>query len=406
MKKFIAICVGVTLAGFIGWQVYQKAISSKKSTGRQNRSVKVAVEVRPVTKASIRDVRKFTGTLQPASQFIVAPKISGRMKKLMFNLGDRVQPGELVAVLDDEEFLQEVDQARATLEVARANLEESQSSLEISKRELDRTVVLREKKIASESELDEAGSRFKIQEAKLKVATAQVLQKEAVLEVAQVRLSYTKIKVPPNKGKSYLVGERYVDEGALLAPNKPIISILNIQSVIAAIHVIERDYAKLQIGMEAVVSTDAFPNRTFMGKVVRLAPQLMETSRQAKVEVKIDNPKELLKPGMFVKVEIEFDRHENTTVVPLDALIKHAGNEGVFLADTNEEIARFVPVTTGIKNGNQVEILNPPLSGSVVTLGQHLLEDGAAIILPDGTPKNPAQKGSPKKKKKKKKKKK
>jgi len=404
MKKFIAIFLFAALAGFIGWQVYQKAFAPEKNTVRRNRSVRVAVEIKPVTQASIRDVRKFTGTLQPEAQFDISPKISGRMKKLMFNLGDRVYPGELVAVLDDEEFLQEVDQARAALEVARANLEESHSSLEISKRELERTLVLREKKIASESELDEARSRFKIQEAKLKVATAQVLQKEASLKVAQVRLSYTKIKVPPNQGKSFrVVGERFVHEGALLAPNKPILSILDIRSVIAAIHVIERDYAKLQIGMGAVVTTDAFPNRTFTGKVVRMAPQLKETSRQAKVEVNIDNPGGLLKPGMFVKVEIEFDRREHTTVVPVEALITHAGQEGVFVADVREETARFVPVATGIKNGNQVEILKPPLSGSVVTLGQHLLENGATIILPSETPKSPVQAGSSKKKKKKKK---
>jgi RND family efflux transporter MFP subunit len=406
MKKFLAICVVAALAGFMGWQIYQKAIEPKKRSRRGRRVVKVAVEVKPVKQALIRDVRKFTGTLQPKSQFIVAPKISGRLKRLMFNLGDRVKPGQMVAVLDDEEFLQEVDQARASLEVARANLEEKQSTLGIAKRELDRTIVLRAKKIASESELDEARSRSKTQEAKLKVAMAQVVQKESALKVAEVRLSYTRIRVPPNKGKTHrVVGERYVHEGALLAPNKAIISIIDIRSVIAAIHVIERDYANIQIGMEAVVATDAFPNRTFTGKVVRIAPLLKETSRQAKVEVEIDNPKKLLKPGMFVKVQIEFDRHDHTTVVPREALIKHLGEQGVFVADVREEIARFVPVTTGIIDGRQVEILKPPLTGSVVTLGQHLLEDGAAIILPSETQKSPAQKQSPGKKKKNKKKK-
>ena len=112
-----------------------------------------------------------------------------------------------------------------------------------------------------------------------------------------------------------------------------------------------------------------------------------------------------IQPGMFVKVRIEFDRHDHATVVPREALIKHLGEQGVFVADAREEIARFVPVTTGIINGRQVEILKPPLTGSVVTLGQHLLEDGAAIILPSETQKSPAQKKNPGKNKKKKKKK-
>jgi len=406
MKKFIVIGVVFTLAGLLGWQIYQKVNAPQKSTRQRNRSAKVAVEIRPVQKASIRDIRRFTGTLLPKSQFIVAPKISGRLKKLMFNLGDTVKAGQLVAVLDDEESLQQVDQARASLEVARANLEESQSTLENVKREFDRTVVLREKKIASESELDEASSRFKTQQAKLKVALAQVGQKEAELKVSQVRLSYTQIRVPPNEGKGHrVVGERYVYEGALLAPNKPIVSIIDIRNVIAAIYVIERDYAKMQIGMQAVAATDAFPNRTFSGKIVRVAPQLKATSRQARVEIEIPNRKGLLKPGMFVKVEIEFDRNENATVIPLEALIKHSGVQCVFVADTEKEIARFIPVTTGIVNGRQAEVLKPALSGFVVTLGQHLLEDGAAIILPSEKQKDPANKEKRREKSKKKKKK-
>jgi len=404
MKRFLVILALVGISGLIGWQIYQKAFAPQKKSGRRYRVVKVAVDIKPVQKASVRDVRKFTGTLHPRSQFIIAPKISGRLKKLELNIGDQVKPGQLIAVLDDAEFQQQVDQARASLEVARANLEESQSMLEIAKRDLDRTVVLRQKKIASESELDAAESRHKIQEAKLKVAMAQVVQKEAALKVDEVRLSYTRIQVPPNKGKSYkVVGERYVHEGALLAPNKPIVSIIDIHSVIAAIHVIERDYSQIHNGMKALVATDAFPAQTFLGTIVRMAPMLKETSRQARVEIEIDNPEWLLKPGMFVKVRIEFDRHDNTIVVPSEALIKRGGEEGVFMVDPQKEIVRFIPVTTGIVNGKQAEILKPLLSGSVVTLGQHLLEDGAAIILPSATPKSPAPTGSRKKKTKKKK---
>ena len=229
-----------------------------------------------------------------------------------------------------------------------------------------------------------ADSEYKTQQAKLQVAAAQVSQKQAALKMAKVRLSYTQIRVPPNHaGGQRVVGERFVDEGSMLAPNTPIVSILDIGTLIAVINVIERDYPKIKLGLPAVINTDAFPGQTFSGKVVRIAPLLMEKAREARVEIEIPNEQMLLKPGMFVRVQIEFELHENATVIPLAALVKRNGTQGVFVVDRQEKKARFVPVTVGIVNETRVEILKPQLTGAVVTLGQHLLEDGATIILPD-----------------------
>ena len=177
----------------------------------------------------------------------------------------------------------------------------------------------------------------------------------------------------------------------MLAPNTPIVSIIDIEKLIAAIHVIGRDYPKIQAGQEAVISTDAFSGQTFTGKVVRIAPILKEKSREARVEIEIPNVQKLLKPGMFVRVHIQFDEHDNATVVPVTALLKRNGNQGVFIADLKEKKARFIPVNVGIVNGIQAEVLNPAIKGAVVTLGHHLLEDGASIILPGKKPDDGAQ---------------
>ena len=377
----------MTGLGFLGWQIYEKASASRKGFKRERRNLPVAVEFVLVKKASIREVGRFTGSLDPLSECILAPKIAGRLEKILVNIGDKVKGGQLVAVLDDDEYRQQVSQARAELEVAQANLQERKSTIENAKREYERTITLRKKKIASESQLDAAESEFKTQQAKLKVATAQVSQKEAALKIAKVRLSYAQIKVTENNNNGCrVVGERFVDEGAMLAPNTPIVSVLDIEKLIAAIHVIERDYPKIQRGLEAVISTDAFPERTFNGKVIRIAPLLKEKSREARVEVEIPNVQNLLKPGMFVRVQIQFDEYENATVIPVAALVKRNGTQGVFLADLQEQKVRFVPVTIGIINGVQAQVLNPPITGAVVTLGHHLLEDGSSIVLPDEKP--------------------
>ena len=383
-KKLIVTIVILAGLSILGWQIYQKAFDSGKGFKRQRQNVPVAVEVALVKKTTIREVGSFTGSLHPLSEFIMAPKIAGRLEKLLVNIGDTVKGGQLVAVLDDDEYRQQVIQAKAELEVARANFQERRSTIENSKREYERTKALRKKKIASESQLDAAESEFKTRQAKLKVATAQISQKEAALKMAKVRLSYARIKVSENNTKGYrVVGERFVDEGAMLAPNTPIVSILDIEKLIVVIHVIGRDYPKIQTGQEAVISTDAFPGCTYIGKVIRIAPILKEKSREARVEIEITNVQKLLKPGMFVRVHIQFDEHYNATVVPLAALVKRNGSKGVFVVDPKEQKARFISVTVGIVNGIQVEVLNPVITGTVVTLGHHLLEDGNSIILPD-----------------------
>jgi len=380
------------MVGLLGWKVSQKVFVPQKGVARRGGTPAVAVEISPVRKSTIRDVGFFTGSLSPRSQFIVAPKIGGRLEKLMVNMGDQVQRGQQIALLDDEEYVQQVDQARAELEVARANLEQSRSALDIAKRELGRITALHGKNIVSEAELDAAEAEFTAQSAKHKVAQAQIAQKEAELKAAKVRLSYTKICVACEEGDGqWVVGERFVDEGSMLAPHASIVSVLDIGSLIAVVHVIERDYSKVKLGQEALVTTDAFPERSFYGKVVRVAPLLKETSREARVEIEIPNREDLLKPGMFVRVQIEFDRHDHATVVPLYALTKRKGVQGVFLADHTNRKAQFVAVTLGIMDGEWVEVISPSLSGSVVTLGQHLLEDGSPIELPAAKPAGPSK---------------
>jgi len=224
----------------------------------------------------------------------------------------------------------------------------------------------------------------------LKVAKAQLAQQEAALKASQVRLSYTQIKASWEDGDDYrVVGERFVHEGTMLAPNASIVSILEIGVLTAVVHVIERDYSKMVIGQEAVVTTDAYPGRRFSGKVVRIAPLLKETSREARIEIGVPNPDQSLRPGMYVRIQVEFEKHPDAMVVPMPALIKRQSRDGVFIVDTEKRIARFIPVTVGIANDHWVEVVEPPLTGLVVTLGQHLLSDGSPVILPDSEPGRP-----------------
>ncbi len=402
MKKFFSVLLVFAIVTLAGWQVYKRitASSNKNRSGRS--AAPVAIETKPIRKDIIRDIGVFTGSLLPKSQFVVAPKVAGWLEKLLVNIGDEVHQNQVIAILDDEEFTQQVQQVRAELQVAKANAENCTSDLDIAKREYDRAKALREKQIASASELDESEAAFNACQTRLKVSLAQVAQKEAVLKAADVRLSYTKVQAFwEDGGDTRVVGERFVDEGALLQVNEPIVSILENDPLTAVVYVIERDYQKVKVGQQSITTNDAYPDKTFTGNVVRIAPLLKESSRQARVEIEIPNPGQLLKPGMFVRAQIEFATHTNATLVPYAALVKREGKEGIFIVDLKNLKALFTPVKTGIINGELVEVIEPEISGFVVTLGNHLLEDGSDITIsgknrPEKAPQNRENKSNKK----------
>jgi len=391
MKKIIAIIIVLILVGALGWKIYQKITHPTQGFMPQRGGAAVAVDIAPVETREMRDVGLFTGSLLPDSRFNVAAKISGRLKKLEVQMGDFVENNRVIALLEDDEYAQQVEEAKAQLEVAKANVEEAGSAIGVAKREFERLTELRRKNAISDSDLDRARSDYEVQEAKYKVAQAKVNQEEAALKASQIRLSYTKIPVSweEKDPDQRVIGERFVDEGAMIAPNTPIVSVLDLDPMRAVIHVIERDYSSIRIGQEAVIETDAFPGETFTGKVVRVAPILKEASRQARVEIEIPNPDFELKPGMFLRAKIEFSRKQEAQTVPVSALIRYHGKQGVFQVDAGAKKARFITVTTGIVDNERAEILKPALSGSVVIMGQHLLEDDSSIILPEQEPAKP-----------------
>ena len=382
MKKKVLLVLAIIFLAFFSWRVALLIIGKSKAGAKRPMRPPVAVEVAKITRAPIREIRQFTGTVYPRYQYIVAPKVSGRIIEMGKRIGDYVQRGEVVARLDDAEFQQAVLEAEANLKIAQASLVELKGLAELAKQELERAQSLRDKGIASSSELDAAATNNTAQQARLKLAEAQVDQRQAALNSSRIRLSYTVL----NASEPGFVGERYVDEGALLPPNSPVISVVGIDRVIIQTTIIERDYGRIRVGQEATVTVDAFPSKKFNGQVSRIAPVLQEASRVAKMEVEVNNSGLVLKPGMFARVGVVLAENDSALVVPSQALVtRHGLNEGagVYLIDQmNGPVARFIPVETGIITPEFVEIRSPRLEGLVVTLGQHLLDDGSPVILP------------------------
>jgi len=348
---------------------------------RQNQMAAVAVEVDSVRFGPIREIREFTGSVYPYNQYVVAPKVSGRVIEIRKRIGDRVNPGELIARIDDAEYQQAVREAEANLKIAEASVADSRSQLELARDQKERMESLRAKDLASSAELDGAVSDFSAKESRYRLAEAQVEQREASLESSKIRLSYTRLTAT----RAGYVGERFIDEGALLAPNTAVASVIEIGTIIVRTTITERDYRLISPGQPAEVTVDAFASRVFSGRVARIAPILLENSRVAQMEVEVRNDSLLLKPGMFARVRVMIASRTRAQIVPTKSIVSRNGETGIFMVPENESVARYVPVKTGITTPDLTEILSPVLEGRAVTLGQHLLEDGSPVLLPAGS---------------------
>jgi len=157
---------------------------------------------------------------------------------------------------------------------------------------------------------------------------------------------------------------------------------MDISSLIAVIDVIEKDYTRIKLGQSVKVSSDSYPGEEFSGKVLRQAPQLSESSRQARIEIEVPNSGQKLKPGMFARVQVTYAIKKDVLSVPTAALTKFSDKEGVFLVEKGNREARFVALEIGIRGLDYVEVLSPALEGEVVVLGQDLLDDGSKVSLP------------------------
>ena len=391
MKKLIFLGVSLlVLVAVVGWQVYERFQKEETNQsggwgrggrGGGSRNAPVAVEVEKIQLRDMRDWVVLTGTLEPESRYLVAPKVSGRLEKLFVEMGDEVEKGKVLAKLDDAEAIQQTKMAGAALKTAESSLEASQEEFEQSEREYKRQKDLFGRGLITQIQLENAKSQYAIRLANLKMARSSLLERTSNLESAKIRLSYSKISVDwEGDTPRRIVGETFVDPGSLLNANTPILSILNIYNLTAVVSVTEMDYFKLRPGLSAEISVDSLQERKFSGTILRIAPFLKEYSREARVEVLVPNPEGILKPGMFVRVNVEIEFRKKVPAVPVAAVINRKG-EGIYLTDNESGKVSFVKIKPGIVENDWMEIREPDIEGAVVTLGQHLLRDGSPILI-------------------------
>lgn len=361
------------------------------SAGAGGSAAPVAVEAAPVERGPIEQRRALTGTLEATAEIVVAAKVGGRLDRITVDLGDPVQRGQVVAELDDDELVQGRAQAKADLAVAQARKVAADNALQIAERNLARVEGLRRRGIASEQELDTTRAAKLQAEAERAVAASEVTRAKAALRGAEVRKGYTRVSVDWSDGAAQrVVAARHVDEGTMVAANTPLLSVVGLDPLVVAVYVTEQDYGRLHVDQPITLQTDAYPGEEFSGHVARIAPVFATESRQARVELQVENPQGRLRPGMFVRVRVVLAREDDAALVPREALVPHGDGQAVFVLSDDGATVRLQSVTTGLDDGQRVQVHGVEPPARVVTLGQSLLHDGAEVVLSTPTGDGPA----------------
>lgn len=351
------------------------------------------VEFAEVKRATVAERVTIVGTLIGAATVEAVPKVNGRLESVHVRLGDAVRRGQQIAKVEDREIREQVRQQEAAFRVAEATIRQREADLKLAQTNLDRNRSLLERQLLPRQTYDDTEARYQAALAQLDLSRAQFEQSKARLDELRINLANTVISSPVDG----FIGKRYLDPGAAVSPNAPVASVVAIETVRMVANIVEKDIKRLAVGMPAAVAVDAFPGETFVGRVARVAPVFDPQTRTAEMEIEIPNPGFRLKPGMYARVDLTTDSRQNALTVPTNAVVALEGRTGVFVAGAAPQAAssppagggdaapsltaKFQPVETGIRDGEQVEITSGlDDRARVVTTGATALKDGDRIV--------------------------
>jgi HlyD family secretion protein len=263
-----------------------------------------------------------SGTMSPLVTVDVGSQVSGRLQQILVDFNSPVKAGQLIAVIDPSLTEFEVMKARAAVATTRANIAKAEATLFERKQTMDRTLALRERRLATDQEVDSAVAADKAAQADVLSAKAQYSQAQAGLKQAQTNLGYTKI-VSPIDG---VVISRKIDVGQTVAANFQAPTLFQIAEDLKRMEVhtslAESDVGQVKDGMAVEFTVDAFPARTFKGTVkqVRYSPTTVSNVVTYDAVVAVENEDLALRPGMTADVSFIVDERKDALLLANTAL--------------------------------------------------------------------------------------
>ncbi len=306
----------------------------------------VPVEVTMPVRDDIFATYLATSTIESDADAPVLARVPGEVMEILVEEGDHVQAGQVLARLDGE---------RLRLEMLSAHADHERAS-----KELDRYDDLAARGLVSEAMYD--GLRFDVDALR------------ARYDLAKLNYDYSKIRATI----SGIVSSRDIKLGQSIESNSVAFRITDTSKLVAYLQIPQSEQAKFASGHSASLQVDSMPGMEFSAIIARISPTIDTRNGTFRATAIIDNAADLV-PGMFARFTIAYEKHEHALLIPGDAVVEEDDEASVYVVADGAVELRIVE--TGIKSGNQVEILSGLADDEqIVVVGHSGLRDGSKVL--------------------------
>jgi len=313
----------------------------------------VPVETGTPVRGDVLAVYSGTAPIEAFAEADVIAKVEGEIREVLVEEGDEVEKGQILARLDGDRL--------------RLELNESRARLRKMQRDFERNKDLREKGLLSEGDYE-----------KLQYDLESL---QASYNLASLELDYTQIRAPI----SGVISERFIKLGNTIRVNDPLYRVTSFDPLVAYLHVPEREYQQISADQPVAIDIDALADMEILAGVTRVSPIVDPETGTFKITIEIRDESRRIKPGMFGRMSIVYDRHENVLQVPRSAVMEEMGIESVYVVEDDKAVRRIVK--TGYGENGMIEITDGlDDSDNVITVGQVGLKPDATVTIINAPP--------------------
>lgn len=338
----------ITLACVLLLGACQQGSGTGENSDEEDETPPVPVETNTPVRGDIYAVYSGTAPIEAFAEADVVAKVDGEIRELLVEEGDMVLSKQILARLDGDRL--------------RLQRNESRARLKKMQRDFARNKELQERGLISEGDFE------KLQ------YDLQAL--EASYNLASLELNYTQIRAPING----VVSERYVKLGNVIKTGDSLFRVTSLDPLVAYIYIPEREFRRISAGQPVHISIDALDGPPLVTTVTRISPIVDPDTGTFKTTIEIHGSEGRIKPGMFGRMNIIYDKHENVLQIPRRAIIEHTGTTSVFVVE--KEVAIRKQVKIGYSNEGMVEITAGLTDGEhVITIGHLGLKDESKVVV-------------------------
>lgn len=352
----LAVCV------IIGYRIYSNIQADRARAAKMSQSRSIAVVTAHPVRRTIVPQLHFSGSLDPEWQAQVAAKVDGRLEKVYVHEGDRVEKGQVLAILEQMD-------TDANLLSAKGSFLDAQTSLRKAETDLARYEKLYATGAVSQQVVDDY--RFARDNAAAKLEAAR-----GSLQGMESKAAGTVVTAPADG----IVAKRFYQEGYYAKAGTPLFAIADISMLKTTIHIPEGQVTGVKVGNEADIALPAYPGKKLVGKITRIAPVADLPAHTFAAEVSVDNSEGLL-AGVYANVSLIGEPREQVLTIPMHAIVMRDDQQTVFVADAQGVVQRRV-LALGYSDDKVAEVLSGlDEQDTIVVEGHNKLREGSRINL-------------------------